>query len=198
MVLGVNPMSQGGYLAGVLLFLLAWFVALGGLIASQIYCEEPEEVIGGGPTGTATFLTGSISNNNCSDTFQLPWFVWALCFIPAIIALSTAFAPKFLRGSTATFFAVVSVLCILMTHSFHELRHQSGNLSSSYRRSILAALIGFALLAAFGLLMLLLDALLSFGQKDHHHDRIEGGVVHEPKYTHTHTTTVPVTHATNV
>lgn len=201
MAFGVNPASQGGYLAGVLLFLLAWFVTLGGLIASQVYCYNPEgDIINANPGATVMFLSGGL-NRACSDTFTMPWFVWALCFLPAIIALSTAFAPTYLRGSTTTLFAVVTVLNILMTHAFHELRHISKdiNLDKKYHRAITATLVGFALMSAFGLLMLLLDGLLSFNKKNRSHH--EGGVAHttEPKYTHTHTTTVPAnTHVSNV
>lgn len=125
---------------------------------------------------------------------RFPWFVWALNFLPVLLSLGAVLKPDIFGVSATTLWAVVTVLNILMANSFNNVR-DSDALGGSTKDRALAALAGFAIMAATGLLIMLVHGMLHEDKaREHTGSEVTGGkmdshevhvgaareVVHEP------------------
>lgn len=92
---------------------------------------------------------------------RFPWFIWALSTLPVLLSMGHLLRPHLVRRGSAALAAVLAVLQMIATDTFHNLSHSRlADAISKVQHGNQVCVVGFAILAAMSLLMILLESLL--------------------------------------
>jgi hypothetical protein len=91
--------------------------------------------------------------------------------VPVLLSVVHLVKPSFVRGGSSALFAVLAVLQMLATDTFHNMaKSDLADRSSSYKKGSYIAVVGFGLLSALSLLIILLESFIGHKEPTRHVD----------------------------
>ena len=132
-------------------------------------------------SGDAWCIVPHMACVSCTATlravFRFLWLIWALSALPVLLSIVHLIKPRLVARGSAALFAVLAVFQIFAANTFHDLTTSVvAEQFDDVKKADKARLVGFAVMAAMSLLMIILESFM--GGEGHSHRRhiaTEGG-----------------------
>ena len=105
------------------------------------------------------------------------WLIWALSALPVLLSIVHLIKPRLVARGSAALFAVLAVFQIFAANTFHDLTTSVvAEQFDDVKKADKARLVGFAVMAAMSLLMIILESFMGGeGHSQRRHSATEGG-----------------------